>query len=91
MTYGTTFAKVYAQKKGKGKISLRRSLYARALSEDGPPAIAIFVAKNHLGMADKVEHVTPPSEQESAPVAAMTKEEAQRLLDERCKVVPPKP
>ena len=57
LTYGTTFAKVYAQKKGKGKISLRRSIFQRACDPKGPPAIAIFLAKNHLGMSDKIESI----------------------------------
>lgn len=56
MTYKKTFAQVYGQKKGKGKISLRRSIYQRALDPKGPPAIAIFLAKNHLGMSDKIDN-----------------------------------
>lgn len=61
MTYGMGFEDVYEEKRGIGKISLRRSLFQRAQDKDGPPAIAIFMAKNHLGMADKLETtvVTP--------------------------------
>ena len=57
MTYGMLFRDVYEEKRGIGKISLRRSLFQRAQDKDGPPAIAIFMAKNHLGMADKIENV----------------------------------
>jgi hypothetical protein len=52
--------------------------------------LAIFLAKNHLKMADKVDTTTAVVAPSST-VPAMTKEEAKKLLDERCKVVPPKP
>jgi hypothetical protein len=91
MTYGMTFSKVFAQKKGKGKISLRRSLLQRACDPDGPPAIAIFVAKNHLGMSDKTEISQEVTGTQTFLVQSMTKEDAQKLLAERMKRVPKKP
>lgn len=51
-TYGTTFSKVFAQKRQMGKMSLRRSGFQLAQKN---PAVHIFYAKNHLGMTDKVE------------------------------------
>ena len=65
MTYRKTFSQVFAQKRGKGKISLRRSLYQRAVNPEGPPAIAIFLAKNYLGMSDKVENTVQGPKEES--------------------------
>ncbi len=38
---------------GQGKISLRRSMWKNALK--GNIVMQIFLAKNHLGMSDKVE------------------------------------
>jgi hypothetical protein len=54
MTYGTTFSQVYAQKKGKGKVSMRRAFFQEALKGKNA-ALMIFWAKNHLGMSDKLE------------------------------------
>jgi hypothetical protein len=54
MTYGKTFAEIYKQKKGKGKISMRRTFFQEALKGKNA-ALLIFWAKNHLGMSDKIE------------------------------------
>lgn len=51
-TYGHTFSVIYKQKKGMGKISLRRHGFEMAKTN---PAVHIFYAKNHLGMTDHVE------------------------------------
>ena len=50
-TYGKPFSEVFRQKKSRGKISLRRSLWQGAL-EDKNTVLRIFLAKNHLGMSD---------------------------------------
>ena len=50
--YKKGFADVFGQKREAGKISLRRNLVR--LSERNP-ATAIFLAKNWLGMTDKLE------------------------------------
>lgn len=90
LTYKTTFAKVFEAKRGDGRVSLRRSLYQRAIDTEGPPAIAIFVAKNHLGMAD--EYTARISGPKEALVPAITPEAAQIELDSRTKKrVPQKP
>lgn len=56
---GINFASYYSQKKGTGKISLRRYLW-QALSSGDPRNnnVLIFTAKNILGMSDMqvVEH-----------------------------------
>lgn len=51
-TYGHTFSVVFKQKRGLGKISLRRRGFEMALTV---PSVHIFYAKNHLGMTDHVE------------------------------------
>lgn len=51
-TYKKSFSEVFKQKRGIGKISLRRSGWQLAKTNS---AVHIFYAKNFLGMADKVE------------------------------------
>lgn len=91
MTYKTTFSKVFAQKRDKGKISLRRSIFQKAIDPKGPPAIAIFLAKNHLGMSDQIDQRSETFSTQTILVNSMTKEEAQKLLSERMKRVSKKP
>lgn len=50
--YKMGFSEVFALKKGKGKISLRRSQFQMAQSN---PAMAIFLGKNYLEQKDKQE------------------------------------
>jgi len=53
--YGVTFSVIYEQKSEAGKISLRRMMIKQA---ERSAAVAIFLAKNHLGMKDEqtLEH-----------------------------------
>ena len=51
-TYKKTLSEVFKQKRGLGKISLRRSGFELAQHN---PAVHIFYAKNFLGMTDKIE------------------------------------
>lgn len=51
-TYGKTFSEVFAEKRGHGKISLRRMQWQLAAKS---PAMAIFLGKNILGQADRFE------------------------------------
>jgi hypothetical protein len=51
--YNCTFAEIYEQKKGAGKIALRRAQSKAAQS--GNPALLIFLGKNILGQKDKTE------------------------------------
>ena len=50
--YGETFSAVFAKKRIGGLISLRHNMFK--LSEKNA-AVAIFLSKNLLGMADKME------------------------------------
>lgn len=52
-TYGVTFAEHSRQKRGKGKISLRRRQMQAAL--DGNTTMLIWLGKQYLGQADKQE------------------------------------
>lgn len=50
--YGMKFREVFAKKRLKGNVSLRRRLYRKGV-EEGDTKILIFLAKNWLGMSDK--------------------------------------
>ena len=50
--YGKRFSEVFRQKRGRGKVSLRRNQWK--LSEKNV-AMAIFLGKNFLGQKDKQE------------------------------------
>jgi IS30 family transposase len=50
---GISYLEYYEQKKGDGKRSLRRRMFE--LANNGNTTMLIWLAKNHLGMSDKVE------------------------------------
>ena len=50
--YHDSFAVVFAQKRGRGKIALRRSQFELAKKS---AAMAIFLGKNYLGQRDRQE------------------------------------
>ena len=52
-TYGAGFSEVFAAKRGKGVISVRRALYQNAVQKGNVKA-QIFWLKNHGGMTDKI-------------------------------------
>lgn len=51
-TYGENFSLVFAKKRGKGKISLRRSQFRLAQKNAN---MAIWLGKQYLGQTDKIE------------------------------------
>ena len=51
-TYKKTFSEVFKEKRGIGKISLRRMQFRLA---ETSPAMAIFLGKNYLGQSDKLD------------------------------------
>lgn len=51
-TYGDSFSKVFAQKRGKGKISLRRSQFQLA---EKSASMAIWLGKQYLNQRDNVD------------------------------------
>jgi len=66
-TYGHNFSEVFAQKRGMGRISLRRAGFQLAQKN---PSVHIFYAKNFLGMADKQEQIITTVE-DLTPLAEM--------------------
>ena len=48
-TYGKSFSEVFRQKRGRGKISLRRTQWKLA---EKNASMAIFLGKNYLGESD---------------------------------------
>jgi hypothetical protein len=51
--YKQDFSDIFRQKRGKGKISLRRRQWQAA--QEGNTALLIFLGKQYLGQADKME------------------------------------
>lgn len=51
--YKSGFADVFAQKRGHGKVSLRRVQFQKAL--EGNPTMMIWLGKQYLGQTEKVE------------------------------------
>lgn len=52
-TYGANFSEVFSQKRGLGKISLRRAQFEKAL--EGNPTMLIWLGRQYLGQVDKPE------------------------------------
>lgn len=50
-TYGKTFSEVFADKRSKGFVSLRRAQFQSAI--DGSVPMQIWLGKNWLGQADR--------------------------------------
>lgn len=51
-TYGERFSEVFAQKRGKGKVSLRRMQFRLA---EKNASMAIWLGKQYLGQRDQPE------------------------------------
>lgn len=52
--YNKKFAEIYRQKSSKGKVSLRRAMWQKAV-EQQDNTMMIWLSKNHLAMTDKNE------------------------------------
>lgn len=66
--YGRGFSEVFAEKRGIGKVSLRRMQFKLA---EKYPAMAIFLGKNYLGQSDNVVVETPQAESAVEQIAKM--------------------
>ena len=53
-TLKRNFAEIIAQYKERGKASLRKKMYDKAVKKDNT-MMQIFLSKNYLGMSDKVQ------------------------------------
>jgi hypothetical protein len=51
--YKKSFAEISGEKRGQGKLSLRRKMFQLALK--GDKTMLIWLSKNHIGMKDKIE------------------------------------
>lgn len=81
---GMLFEEYYKQKKGFGRISLRRS--QMRLAEGGNPAMLIWMGKQWLGQKDNInlEHTGPeggPIQVTAVKLESLTIEERQKLRD----------
>ena len=76
--YKCGFAEFFARHRTKGKMAIRRNLFQ--LSSHNATA-AIFLAKNHLGMTDKLETVHAGDEKRPIVIQGVTAE-TKRLLGE---------
>lgn len=72
--YRQSFAEVFREKRGNGKISLRRMQWRLA---ERNASMAIFLGKNYLGQRDNVAIDMGVSVQEDDPITKALKEEAQ--------------
>lgn len=66
-TYKVSFSVIYAKKREKGKISLRRAQFRLA---EKNAAMAIFLGKNYLGQTDRIEQIVTQIE-DLTPLADM--------------------
>ena len=81
--HGVSFSDYYEQKSSNGKASLRRKQWEMALK--GDRVMLIWLGKQHLGQADKLEdkHTTARIVEPVYP--SMTKEQAIELLNKEQK------
>jgi hypothetical protein len=75
--YNKGFSEVFRQKRGKGKVSLRRTQWQ--LAETSVP-MAIFLGKQYLGQKDKVEFEDNRKDDEA--FDELTTEELKKLAGE---------
>jgi len=80
--YGETFSTIYGQKKGKGKIALRRFQMHQA---EKSAAMAIFLGKNYLGQKDNQDVSVDIKPHKLFDTSKMTKEEYVEMIREELK------
>ena len=77
-TYGRSFSAVYAEKRGAGKISLRRAQFKLA---EKSATMAIWLGKQYLGQSDQpITNLVETSEEEDA-LSRSLRELAERGLE----------
>lgn len=88
--YGLNYVQ-YVQQKAlePRRIKLRDLQWKTA--ESGNATMQIWLGKQMLGQTDKIESTTDISVSPIQLIPAMTREQAEKLLEERCKLVPQKP
>lgn len=75
-TYGESFSEVFAKKRSKGKISLRRMQFQLA---EKNASMAIFLGKQYLGQSDVVEIGAPMDSTQEDALSTSLRELAEEL------------
>lgn len=75
-TYGESFSEVFAKKRSKGKISLRRMQFQLA---EKNASMAIFLGKQYLGQSDVVEIGAPTGSAQEDALSTSLRELAEEL------------
>lgn len=78
-TYGKNFSEVFRIKRGRGKISLRRSQWQLA---EKSASMAIWLGKQYLGQSDDPVSDTVEDKKEDDALSASLKELARELEEE---------
>lgn len=74
-TYGVSFSEVFKQKRGAGKISLRRAQFRLAEKNAN---MAIWLGKQYLGQTDKADHEDAKTRSDNDPITTSLLEEMQK-------------
>lgn len=75
-TYGESFSEVFAKKRSKGKISLRRMQFQLA---EKNASMAIFLGKQYLGQSDVVEIGAPTDSAQEDALSTSLRELAEEM------------
>lgn len=75
-TYGKSFSEVFSQKRGRGKISLRRNQWKLA---EKNTSMAIWLGKQYLGQRETTEVLAGINVQNDDALSASLKELGERL------------
>lgn len=75
-TYKRSFSEVFAQKRGTGKISLRRAQFRLAEKNAN---MAIWLGKQYLGQSDRGEYTVAVDRREDDPLTLALKETARAI------------
>ena len=78
-TYEMNFSEVFKQKRGTGKISLRRNQFKLAKKNAN---MAIWLGKQYLGQSDRGEYTVAVDRLEDDPLSKALREEAERMQNE---------
>jgi hypothetical protein len=78
-TYGKNFSEVFREKRGRGKISLRRTQWELAKKN---ASMAIFLGKQYLGQTDQGEVIKANDDIEEDALSKSLRELAERLDDD---------
>lgn len=80
-TYGSAFSEVFKQKRGRGKISLRRIQWQ--LAQNSVP-MAIWLGKQYLNQRERVDTAPPEASKSDDALSASLKELAE-VIDKKAK------